>query len=302
MNKNLVIIATISALLAGTIVYAIMHVGANKESATGSDAANGSPPQRTMSAGGPADGTPGASRGASRARDREARTDAGLVARYGEARTTMSRMITGNIADMLDDAYVMGEMALDGPLGGMMGRGGPLNAIIRDLDLTDEQREQAQALFLASQRKDLEELKKSIDGMRSSPEDVMEIILASDAMARGEITEEEFKRIQEDAGSRVAGIINPLDRNNFRGGDPLGDTDFVSGMRSILDDGQNDQLQERIENRTAPEMSGIADIPVMDLEQLDGAINNGRKMTSGLRQMMEGMGGLQEIAPMLENR
>jgi len=46
--------------------------------------------------------------------------------------------------------------------------------------------------------------------------------------------------------------------------------------------------------------SGISAIPAMELEKLDDAVVSARKMTSGLRQMMEGMGGLRDLQPLIE--
>lgn len=300
MNKNLIIIAVASALLAGAVVFAVMR-GGSGNSAASNDAPNAAPAPRTVATNsGTTEGSLGAPR-SSRAREREARADADLVSRYGEARTSMSRLVTTNIADLLDDAVSMGEMAMTGQFGNMMGRGA-LNPILRDLDLTPDQREKAQELFMANQRRNLDSLKSSIDGMRGSPEGVMELILASDAFARGDITEAEYERIQENAGDSVSGILNPLDRNNFRGGDPLGDEAFVAGMREILEPGQDAVFQERLDSRTGSELTDIRALPTMELEQLDQAIESGKKLTGGMKQMLEGMGALQDIAPMLENR
>ena len=38
-------------------------------------------------------------------------------------------------------------------------------------------------------------------------------------------------------------------------------------------------------------------MPTMELEKLDGAIGSAKKMTTGFRSIMEGMGGLQNLRP-----
>ena len=49
----------------------------------------------------------------------------------------------------------------------------------------------------------------------------------------------------------------------------------------------------------APEATGsnITELPTMELEALDQAVGSARQIAGGLKQMMQGMGGLQQLQP-----
>ena len=132
-------------------------------------------------------------------------------------------------------------------------------------------------------------------------------MLASDAFARGEITEDEFRRIQNESGGELQGIVNPLNERNFRGGRPLRDEAFVSGLEAILDPTQAETLRKSLDEQKpaatpAADKANIASMPSMELEKLDTTIQSVRKLTTGFKSVMEGFGGLQDIRPMLEQQ
>ncbi len=157
----------------------------------------------------------------------------------------------------------------------------------------------------------MERAKDSIGKLKEDPTALMRLMLASDSFKRGELSEEEYKAMQAESGSDLAGVMNPLDRNNFRGGQPMADEAFVSGFQALLSPEQSgtfqtslDQRAERVaaaaENSAAADPANITNLPAMELEQLDRAVNSGRAITGGLKQMMEGVGGLQDLAPLIE--
>jgi hypothetical protein len=45
------------------------------------------------------------------------------------------------------------------------------------------------------------------------------------------------------------------------------------------------------------EEGNIAGLPKMELERLDKSIESARKVTTGIKSMMDGMGGLRDIIP-----
>lgn len=107
-------------------------------------------------------------------------------------------------------------------------------------------------------------------------------------------------------GAQLKGVINPLDRKNFGGGSPLRDPEFVSGLRGILDPGQVDKLDATMTQRETDAQAdpsyipgvgegNIASLPKMGLEKLDMSIESARKVTTGIKSMMDGMGGLKEL-------
>jgi len=297
-KKNLTMIALASALLAGAMVFAVIRSGTDRD--TGNNPAGGEAAP-AMTAAAESGLAPSTGDRRTRSRERESRADAELTARYGEVRTGTARHITIEISNLLDDVVGMGELAMDGQMADIMGAGAFIPMILH-LDLTEEQRETARALLMEHRRRNLDELKQAAKNLRNSPEDVMALILSGDAQTRGAISEEEHRRNQEEAANRLTGILNPLDRGNFQAGDPLGDEAFVAGMRGILDEDQSARFQERVDKRPQTQPTNISTLPAMDLERLDQAVSSGRKLTGGLRQMMEGVGGLQDIAPLMENR
>ena len=135
----------------------------------------------------------------------------------------------------------------------------------------------------------------------------MKLMLAGDDFSRGKIDEDTYRRMQEQAGEDLTGVINPLDRENFRGGQPLEDESFVSGMRGILEGEQlssfDNAVAEREANRAQAEQSrSITNLPHMELEKLDETVVAGKKLTSGIKQMMEGFSGLQDLGPLMEQQ
>jgi len=130
-------------------------------------------------------------------------------------------------------------------------------------------------------------------------------MLASDSFSRGEITEEEYKQAQLASGDDLKGVMNPLDRNNLRG-QPLKDEQFVKAFGAVLDPAQTETFQRELTEQESREATGngagIANMPSMELEKLDNTITAAKKFTVGMKSMMEGMGGLQDLGPIMEQQ
>lgn len=250
-----------------------------------------------------------ASRAGERTKDRRAVANAELVAQYGESRTNLSKHVTANVVGILDDAVQMGEMMISGQ-GGGFGRGNDLGMALGrlngELEMTPEQNEQALAVLAEHQRRKVAEQKDAISRLQKDPTPLMKLILASDAGARGELQDEGYRLVQEETGKDLKGVINPLDRKNFGGGSPLRDPEFVSGLRGILDPGQVDKLDRTMTQRETDTQADPGNIPgvgegniaslrKMELEKLDLSIESARKVTTGIKSMMDGMGGLKEL-------
>lgn len=249
---------------------------------------------------------------ASRARPRDPAGNPELVSKYGESRTNLSKHVAGQVISLLEDAVEMGEMAASGQLGNAFG--GPraalnmgLGQIGRDLELTEEQQEQAAALYKDYQQRELTRSKETIERLKKDPAALMQLMLASDAYSRNEITEDEYLNLQKSSGEDLQGVLNPLDRKNFRGGQPLEDEVFVSGFEKILDPTQEDKLDNSLAEQAARKAEGgddrgISNMPAMELEKLDQTVESAKKLTTGFKSVMEGMGGLQDLGPMIEQQ
>ncbi|OYV05985.1 MAG: hypothetical protein CFE26_08720, partial [Verrucomicrobiales bacterium VVV1] len=213
---------------------------------------------------------------------------------------------------LLEDAIGRGEMAATGGLskafgGGRAGLQMGLGKLGRDLKLTDEQQEKAAALYSDYQKRQLEKLKGSVENLKKDPTALMQTLLASDAFSRGKITEDDYKQSQTSAAENLKGVINPLDRKNFSGGNPREDETFNREFQTLLDPTQAETYQAAIAAEQAnpdekKNAGDISNLPAMELEKLDGTVVAAKKMTSGLKQMMEGMGGLQDLGPLIEQQ
>ncbi len=305
-NKTLVAAVGVLILAGATALILLNENSGTVKPADGSSAGN-----RKAAAANPGSGQTGdnPARASERVRTRQAPANAALVAKYGEARTNLSKHVSGNIVGIMEDAVRMGEMMTTG-LGGGFGDGlgmalGKLNG---ELQLTPDQRVKAAALFKAYQQRQTERSRAAVERLKQDPTSLMKLMLASDSSARGEMTDEDYKGLQTAAGKDLMGVINPLDRKNVGGGSPLRDPDFVVGFKAILDPTQSEQLAATMTQRQAEagsdpnavpgvEEGNIAGLPKMELEKVDQSIESARKITTGIRTMMDGLGGLRDMMP-----
>ncbi|MCW1915298.1 sigma-70 family RNA polymerase sigma factor [Luteolibacter sp. GHJ8] len=308
MTKKTAITAGVVVLLAGAGTIALINGNKdeNSSSAKGHTEVNTAPSSSASSF------TPvesAAARG-DRAKPRDPAANPDFIAKYGEARTNLSKHIATNLISLLEDAVSMGEMAVSGQMGNAfggprnglrMGLGGRLND---DLKLTDEQQEKAGEIYKEYQKRELAKSKESIEKLKKDPQALMQLMLASDAHSRGEIPQDEYDQIQASIADDLKTTINPLDRENFRGGQPMKDTAFTSEFQAILDPDQSATFAAAAteQQSKAAEDRSINNLPSMELEKMDQTVTSAKKLTTGLKSMMEGMGGLQDLGPMMEER
>lgn len=233
---------------------------------------------------------------------REAGENEALVAEYGESRTNLSKQVAGNLVGLLEDAVAMGEMATKGggrnPFGGGRRGLGGMGPVIGQLNLDEQQIEKATKLQEDFQKRQVAQTKASVERLKTNPAPLMKLMLAGDATASGKMTAEAYASIQSATASDLQNIVNPMDRRNFGQGKPLEDEMFTAEFREILTPDQQATLQANLDSKPAPsevDTSNITTIPPMELEKLDKAVASGKTITSGLKQMMEGMGNLQDL-------
>lgn len=306
INKTLIAAAGVLVIAGATAVILL-----NRDSETATAAAESGPARRAAagadSAPGPASG--GMTRTAERAKVRPAPANADLVAKYGEARTNLSKHVSSNVVSIMEDAVQMGEMmaSAQGGFGGG-GLGMALGRLGGDLQLTPEQREKATALIKEHQKRQTERSRAAVERLKKDPSSLMKLMLASDANARGEMSDEEYKSLQATTGKDLTGVLNPLDRKNMGGGSALADSDFMTGFKEILDPAQSEKLEASMAQRQTDassdpnavagvEQGNIAGMPKMELEKLDSSVESARKITTGIKTMMDGFGALQNLQP-----
>lgn len=306
MTKKTAIIAGAVVLLAGA--GAVAYINHKDESPVEKGQVAGAAPASAPGALAPVDKEAVEKNARSRQRDPAANPE--FVTKFGEARTNLSKHVATNVISLLEDAVEMGEMAASGKFSGF-GRGGGaqtgLGRLDGELKLSDEQKEKATEAFNAFQKREIVKARSSIESLKKDPTPLMQMMLASDAFTRGEMTQEEYDQVQKNSGSDLKGVMNPLDRNNFRGGQPLQDAAYQSEMKAILDAEQADAFQAAADEQTAKAESdaangNISNLPAMELEKLDQTVESAKKMTTGLKSMMEGMGGLQDLGPLMEQQ
>lgn len=306
MTKKTSIAATAALLLAGAGAVILIKKDDSPQTASGSPA-EGRPARPQVSE------TSGLTPNNSRARERDPVRYPDLAERYGESRTNLAKHVSSNVIDLLEDAVGMMEMATSGQLGGFGGGGMGLRSALgqgyNQLNLTEDQQAAAAELYADFQKREITRSKETIGKLKEDPASLMRLMLAGDAFKRGELSEADYKSLQAESGSDLAGVMNPLDRNNFRGGKPMGDEAFVNGFQALLSPEQAETFQSSLDQRAEADTAqgdvdpaNITNLPAMELEQLDRAVTSGKAITSGLKQMMEGVGGLQELAPLLEQR
>jgi RNA polymerase sigma factor (sigma-70 family) len=246
---------------------------------------------------------------APKAKPRDAAENPELVSKYGESRTNLSKHVAINVIGLFEDGVAMGEMATSGEFGNAFG--GPrralqsLGGLNGKLNLTDEQKDQAAAIMVEYQKREITRSKENIERLKKDPTSLMKLMLASDSFSRGEITEDEYKQAQLASGDELKGVMNPLDRDNLRG-QPLKDEQFVKDFGAVLDPAQSETFQRELTEQQSREATGggggIANMPSMELEKLDTTITSAKKFTAGMKSMMEGMGGLQDLGPIMEQQ
>ena len=223
--------------------------------------------------------------------------------KYGESRTNLSRQVVNNVTSMLDDVLEMGDLMSSGK-GGQFGNRGDwaVRGALRGtgVELQEGQKEAVADLYREFQKRELAKTRTAVETLKEKPVTLMGLMLASDARSRDEISEDEYKALQESSAGELKDILNPLDRNNFRGGQPMEDAEFRGGFEALLDDDQSSSFTTAMSEREASdedkkELTNITEIPVMDLESLDKSISSAKQMTTGFKSIMQGMGNLQDL-------
>ena len=308
-NRN-TIAAGAALLLAGVIAAYLISRSPTAPSPTADTATPatvGTAANADSGAGDPAN--PGGPSTRVRVRDEVKNKD--LVEQYGESRTNLAKHVSGNVIGLLETANELGELAMSGETGGPFGSTSgmrmSLGRLGSDLKLTEEQQAKATASYVAFRKRELERSKASLAKLKNDPTSLMKLMLASDASTRGSVSDEAYQQQQSATAGELQGVLNPLDERNFRGGTPLKDAAFLSEFKAVLDPSQTETLGTSLAEQAAqpaadPNEENISNIPKMELEKLDQTVEAAQKFTTGLKGMMEGMSGMKDLRPMMEQQ
>ncbi|MCX6875864.1 MAG: hypothetical protein NTW21_18945 [Verrucomicrobia bacterium] len=308
MSRKYTLAAGVALVLAGVVAIVLINrnPGAPKANSQSSNRPAAAPADTQAQDDGAAE------RAISRNRARNPVKHPELAAKYGESRTNLSKRVSTNVIGLLEDAMEIGETAMSGIANGPFGSEGGLRMALgglgNDLKLSADQQAKAVAIYAEYQKRERARSKAALERLKQDPSALMQLMLASDALSRGESTEEEYKQLQATSGQDLKGVLNPLDQQNFRGGKPLQDPAFVSEFKAVLDPTQSETLQTAVvaaSTKTDPaqaEEGNISNLPTMELEKLDQTVESAKKFTTGIKSIMEGMGGLQDLGPMMEQQ
>lgn len=311
VHKKITIAAGLLLVTVGVAVYALRaNDGAQAQ-------APSEPLPATPVAQAPATANSGAATAASdsKAKPREGGAWSRLTEKYGGTRTNLSRKVTTDIADVLDQTLELADIGAQ--MGGsetlvQAASKETLRSIATQLNLTEEQKAKATGLIEGAMEKRMGAVKELATAMRDDPESMMEMLLAGDAVSRNEMTQAEYD--ESTAATRemlgnITGFVGG--RNPAAMGAPLlGDDEFTGQLAALLTPEQRASLAEYSQKMAAqasqPNRGGMplqnGTIPVMELEKLEQAMASAKQMTGGLRQLMEGMKGLQQNLPQPEGQ
>lgn len=230
-----------------------------------------------------------------------------LTDQFGEARTGLSKKVTLDLATVFEDSLELADMGAK--MGGAQdmteaATRQTVEMLARRLGLTDEQKEQAAPIVAKAVQSRFDAVRELTDSMKSSPEPVMELFLYGDAVARGEMTREEYDTATAQTRIRLQDVGQSIIGRRPNAAMPLsGDAGFDSEFSAILTPEQREQMAamdaapEEAPPRRGPGANlpfQDGDAPVMELEKLDQAVSSARVMTTGLQQVFQGLEGLQQ--------
>lgn len=297
MSNKTVSAAAALLLVAGVTAVAIPALNKDKNSPPSASASASAP----AAPGDTASGT-GADAGgnAARAKAKTNAATARLTEKYGDSRTKLSGHIGNELVGMMEDLLGIMDTAGESGFGEAMFND-PADALgpaAESITLTDEQKAKVSELQAASTKREIDKARKMIADLRKEPEALMEVLLLTDALKRGQITREEFDSAKgaldfpEDA---LELAFDDMGESSIED-DPI----LIEELLRVLDEAQAKAYQEAIAAEKSAKAAevGAKEEEIMSLEEFEKQITSTRKIVRGLAQMMEGItdgGGLMDL-------
>jgi RNA polymerase sigma factor (sigma-70 family) len=304
MTKKSAVIAGSAMLLAG-IGAIVVQQSSDKSHATAASRVSNAPAASEKTA---VASTESETTAASRSR--RAPKNPELASKYGESRTNLSRHISEKIIGILENANELQNLAIGNQKFTATDVSkallqSELGETYDQMNLSDEQIEKVGKLVMERQKMVFDQLKQRADQLKKDPSPLMQAILANDAFSRGEISEEEHQRLI--AGTDQSGIdlTSPMGIVSADDTSLLSNPKTLGEFKGILTSEQQSQLQAHLDEAQSQQADHTAEtasrsnagLPVMNIEQLDKAIDSAQKMTTGMKSMMEGMTGMENFLP-----
>lgn len=234
-----------------------------------------------------------------------------LSEKYGAEKTALSSKITSNLTSVINQGIELANTAARNSGAASVAESAARDLVrgaSKELALTDEQKEKATTVMQAAVTKRMNAINELTTAMSSEPEQMMELFLAGDALARKEITQDEYDRLTQPTRTMLQNLSGFVAGKPTAGNEAqvFGDPETTAQLNAILTPEQQTKLAEMTTkwaqqvqarhdsqaNSGAPFQFG--QIPVMQLDQLDQSVASLRQMTEAARMMMDAMKGLKE--------
>ncbi|WP_035612720.1 sigma-70 family RNA polymerase sigma factor [Haloferula sp. BvORR071] len=293
MSHKAISAAAALLLLAGVTAVAVPALTKDKNAPSSASASAPVP----ASAG---EATPGADAGGTtaRAKSKSAAT-ARLSEKYGDSRTKLAGHLSNEVIGMTEDLMVIMDFASQSQLGDAMFHdpGEALGAAAESITLTDEQKAKISELQAASMKRQTDEARKLIADLKKAPESLVEALLLTDALKRGEITKAEFDSARQSLDFPKDALNLALDGTESESAedDPI----FIEELLRVLDDAQGKAYKDALaaKKSTKEAETEAGEKGIMTLEEFETQITSTRKIMRGAAQMMEGMTNGNFLAP-----
>ena len=204
---------------------------------------------------------------------------ASLASKYGESRTKQSRRVALDmigLAEEIKSATGSSEPRLAW-IQAMLGE------TFGELHLSPEQEKAMLAAYGKAKQENADRIEREFEQMAKSPEPLMELVLASDAAARGEMDRQEFQKMGEavEEGVRIAArmpgeYIPDMD---------IADPTFRGKLAAVLEPSQvvifEDSFKDAIWQRVP--------LPTTDLEKREKEVKAKRKWMHAMLELEEAM-------------
>lgn len=305
-NNNLIIgIAGLAILCGGIFLGSTLKNGG--DSGKDPEAAASAAAQKEAATGTGNPGAAAAAKSETASKPRPKSAWAELTEKYGDSRTKLSKKVTEDIVKVMGEAMELADMGAE--LAGSksateMASKQTLNGLSSRLGLTDDQKAKATEIVQQRIAGRMNAMKELSTAMSEDPGPMMETILAGDAFSRGEITQAEYNSASQDTLELLKNV------SGFAFGGPggrsqLSDPLLAEQLQSVLTAEQQQQLAEIVKQaeekaaQAGPARMPFQDgtLPAMDLEKLAASMQSAQKLTTGIREMMEGLKGLQQLNP-----
>lgn len=225
-----------------------------------------------------------------------------LVARYSEARVNLAKHATAASLDLQRNALEVGRRLgeihrskdkpknrifdAESPLGGLRRRFGDTYG---ELGLSPEQEEQAVAILMEFFDRQWAEFEEKIASLEAQEDELVRLMLASDACQRKELGEDEYRALLAATDEEMRVMLMPPEEDALGGETSFLHPDFEARFLALLDERQKRvfgkaperfYLSEGEKREKAP-----AEPPAMSLDARD------KKLTA-LKKVMELLGGM----------